>query len=458
MQYRIGLVCLVSFWSLSGLEIAAAELPLKTVEKITEKVVPAYRAGNHAAVWNVLNSIVQKLSDDDLAELDLALEDEDLPKAAAIFAEIHLAPDAASKKLARPKRREAAMILRQANESIDETMEQRDFVSILDPDHEPESSFKDFDRAVWDAHVYRNELENAAKRAIAAGNFQRRHLASLKKLKDYDAVDFGQKLKDVYQTRLELHERDLKLKLDRIAFSIDKLAELKPDKDDTVENAHTRLWAGHSLKKDGETLLEVLELAEKKNAKPFEFLTELNSPKARSEARKMIKSGRKASKDLLEKSEDLFVGLHWWFRGRYGRGTHNMGLLKPKAAARNVQAQKALRMPKRPPRPTDPAMFVRREMVTKKPANRLANKPALKPTLKKQKTDSDASKLAAKPALATKSDSPSINYKKNSNDYVYGVAYDKKYARSPDYDRRHHYIWSQEPPVFVTQQVGLYFH
>ena len=48
-------------------------------------------------------------------------------------------------------------------------------------------------------------------------------------------------------------------------------------------------------------------------------------------------NGREAL-DLLEKSRLLYTGLHWWLRGRYGKGTDGFGLLKSPAAMKSEQA------------------------------------------------------------------------------------------------------------------------
>jgi|GEM_PF-5433147 len=401
--------------------------------RIKEKLVPAYRADNQATVQNLLGSIINELGANRVQELDDLLSDEFLPSAGAIFAALHLDVGSGKANLKRATPREAVLVLAHARESIDEVLDQREWVAMLNPGRKLESSFEEYERAIWDAHVYRNQLENAIKRAALTGRFQRKFLTSIKKKQpDFTVTNYASLAKKLYRARVELHERDLRLKLDRIAFATQTLQELeqlsKEDTDkvdiDTVEAARKKIWSVYVLQKDGETLLQALKEYEKPG-REFQFLDDLNKSKSRSAARKKINAGRKlVGKDLLERSEHLFDGLHWWFRGRYGRGTHNLGLLKLPAAAHNIKAQNALKMPKQPPRPTDPAMFARR------PAKEMA------PTVSPSSADTPHEK----------------------EDYVYGVAYDKRYTRSPDYDRRHHYIWSQKPPMFVTQSVNMFFH
>ena len=388
---------------------------------------------------NVLAPIVNKLDATGLEELDELLSDEFLPSTAAILAAMHLDPIPGKAKVKRATPREAAMVLAHAKESIDDALEQREWVAMLNPNREPESSFAEYERAIWDAHVYRNQLENAIKRTVVTDRFQRKYRTSIKKKQpDFTATDYTTLAKKLYRTRVELHERDLRLKLDRIEFATLTLQELEllsKEDADTVDAARKRLWSVYVLQKDGETLLDAMKEYEKPG-KEFQFLDDLNKAKLRSAERKKIKAGRKlVGRDLLERSEHLFDGLHWWFRGRYGRGTHNLGLLKLPAAAHNIKAQNALRMPKLPPRPTDPAMFARK----------------IQPKIRQEtKQNTKANGPSASPSAGDES--------RERADYVYGVAYDKRYTRSPDYDRRHHYIWSQKPPMFVTQSVKMYFH
>jgi hypothetical protein len=62
----------------------------------------------------------------------------------------------------------------------------------------------------------------------------------------------------------------------------------------------------------------------------------------------------KLAGDLVTKSTQLFRGLHWWLRGRYGQGTEVGGLAKSKAALKDAQLLVWLNMPARPPVPNDP--------------------------------------------------------------------------------------------------------
>ena len=69
----------------------AAKLPQIAVDRVQEKLIPAYRSGNKLVVRNILAAIVEKLGKEELSELDRMLEDNFLPTSGAILADIRLA-------------------------------------------------------------------------------------------------------------------------------------------------------------------------------------------------------------------------------------------------------------------------------------------------------------------------------------------------------------------------------
>ena len=472
LALRIGVFLLTSAVFLRA---TAAELPKELVDKVNNKLVKAHKTGDRRLAWSLLAPMLEQLDETQTAELDELLGDQFLPPIAQMVADIRLAPGTAKLKLKPASRGEVIAVLRHAAKSIQDAMDGRKWISVMDPDRARDTSFEEFDRAVWDAHVYRNELENAATLAVRARRFQLQNRNALAKSNTGRVADFEQLLKKLYQVRLELHERDLLLKLDRIKYAVAQLRKLnkadqeahrsKADQSD-VEAAKTRLWANFALQKDGDTLIAALDAMKNSRGKNFVFIDELKTSQSKSDAKRQIHAGRQLAGRSLKRSEQLFDGLHWWFRGRYGRGSHNMGLLKPPAAARNIHAQNALKMPKLLPRPTDPAMFARQTDLMKEEArSKIArqskvSKPLLLEANWKAPAENDWVTDANVEKDAKSSDSQTGSYVSNAeaDDYVYGIAYDKKYTRSPDYDRRHHYVWSQKPPMFVSQSVGMYFH
>ena len=53
-------------------------------------------------------------------------------------------------------------------------------------------------------------------------------------------------------------------------------------------------------------------------------------------------------------ANQFFTGLHWWIRGRYGKGVAANGLLKGEHVKQNPAAGFALSMPRNRTLPTDP--------------------------------------------------------------------------------------------------------
>jgi hypothetical protein len=110
-----------------------------------------------------------------------------------------------------------------------------------------------------------------------------------------------------------------------------------------------RILAAYALDFDGDYLAEVF-------AQPRDFQRErLREPDLPEHIKAVVADGRQQAGDLLAKSRFFFEGLHWWLRGRYGRGTHDQGLLKGPDALNSREALLTLMMPSEMPRPVDPA-------------------------------------------------------------------------------------------------------
>jgi hypothetical protein len=159
-------------------------------------------------------------------------------------------------------------------------------------------------------------------------------------------IDFAALAAEISRLQTELNERSVELRVNRVAFAeevLDKERELKE-----------RFLAAYAAGVDGELLLAGLA-DEQGPYKRGEFQREkLRSPTLPMELREQVDHAKALAGDLIKKSELLFVGLHWWRRGRYGRGTEGNGLLKPAEALRKLQAQLALFMPRVSPAPSDP--------------------------------------------------------------------------------------------------------
>ncbi len=104
-------------------------------------------------------------------------------------------------------------------------------------------------------------------------------------------------------------------------------------------------------------------------------------------------AGRSTAGKMTAQSHLFFEGLHWWLRGRFGRGPDGGGLLKSPLAARDERAAFGLEMPQRFPAPR-------------------------------------------RGADATLANDASTSYDQDYPSPDDGIR--------PDYERRHHYVWTYE--------------
>jgi hypothetical protein len=199
----------------------------------------------------------------------------------------------------------------------------------------------EFERLLWQFHVLHNRLLLVRQtgefgailvRAGASGN-QARAIATFAALMD--------KTSELEQ---QLHERRLLARIQRVRLSL-KLLQ-------TSESLEERFPAAYSVDFDGDILLDQFVGPRSRGLRFQE--PSLQTRELPDDISRDIEQGRKLAGDLVEKSRLLFEGMHWWFRGRYGRGTNDGGLMKSFEAMESPDARMALFMPMKMPRPTDP--------------------------------------------------------------------------------------------------------
>ena len=122
-------------------------------------------------------------------------------------------------------------------------------------------------------------------------------------------------------------------------FSFDK-ALVRQSKD-FVE----RLQAANTVDIDGYELAEALNSKRGSRSLTPEFRA-----KSTTVLKNNVKYVRYFHSKLVSQSRRLFAGLHWWMRGRYGRGSAGNGFMTSAAALSNPQAMFALYMPVKTPK------------------------------------------------------------------------------------------------------------
>jgi len=200
----------------------------------------------------------------------------------------------------------------------------------------------EFERVFWQFHVLHNRLLVTQQtgefgallvRAGADARNQARAIAAF--------ADLMEKTNDLDR---KLHERRLEARIQRLRLACELL--------ETTTSLEERFLAAYAVDFDGE-ILQTQFLAIQDHGRRFKEPA-LQSRELPGRIERDLEQGRKLAGDLLDKSRLLFEGVHWWFRGRYGRGTNDDGLMKSWEAIESPEARMALFMPMKIPQPTDP--------------------------------------------------------------------------------------------------------
>ena len=326
-----------------------ARLTPKQLAFVKNELLPAWRAGDPLHLLRLVGEQVARQSEQQNAALDRALAEEKAPSLGRMLtdARMNLVRLDAGSQAPEATLAEIVLMVGELERQIQEKIATAKKVELFaDPLPSP-ATLTEFRDQLWKAHVQNNELINAAFLALQGRALLNSPLIA--KVKNPTpgqeaafAIDFVKYQGEAQELQRDLNERAIELRVNRIAFAL-KLLEGKND-------LKERFLAAYAVGVDGEILIQGL-----KNDKVRFRRENLSSPTLADELRASVDRGKTLAGDLIKKSELLFAGLHWWRRGRYGRGSELHGLLKPEAALKNPAAQIGLLMPRTSPEPTDPA-------------------------------------------------------------------------------------------------------
>ena len=159
-------------------------------------------------------------------------------------------------------------------------------------------------------------------------------------------ADYLSQLKAIKDAAANLKEGDLEFRIYRMedavrtlsnneSKSVDKLdAAFAIEQDSVVFNQAVKFHKGNNT------------WFKRPNLKDESLVSSVNS---------LMISGRKYGGDWQAKASLLKLAIHWWQRGRFGKGPENQGLLKSRMALKNEQEMFRLIMPVKMPKAVDPA-------------------------------------------------------------------------------------------------------
>jgi hypothetical protein len=360
MNARLGLLalflaCIAA--ALTPYARAADGLQAKDQRDLAD-VVRAWNQGNSAVALKTLATMVARLSDQQLEQVDQLLVKQDLPTAGKLLADARLAlvVQGNEKSLPIPGAREAILVLPQFHAEVQAVLEGLLQEPILaDPLPVP-ASVEGFESPLWNAHVLKNKLANTQRFARYMADLVKRvPRAQVAKLTaeqrkplemNYDEVVDQVKL---YARVVE--EREIELRLRRLELAQGVLA--KP------QLTRERWFAAGAWSVDAFLVQEFL--SKLKGEKPLRQALQASDLGKRIE--RLANESGKSAGDLTAKVSLFNVALHWWLRGRYGQGTEFYGLAKSQLALRSSSGEFALTMPSVTPVPTDPTSLTSLSLV-----------------------------------------------------------------------------------------------
>lgn len=329
--------------------IKPAKLTPKQTAFVKNELLPAVQSGEPIAILNLVCPQLSRWTDPQIAGMNQLLAELKGPTLdkSITDARLNLARLGMADKGPEASAREAAIVLREIKRQIEEIIQVAQGIGLMkDPFPKPKDMME-FRDLLWAAHVQNNQLINAdALASLGHATTQSKIIAKAKNATAADKAIFATKFPEI-TTRIrtvhrELNERGVELRVERIKFANKVLKESKDIKE--------RFFAAYAVGIDGELLKQGFKEFAGTFVRPA-----LNSPGYAEALTSDVERGKLEAGDLVKKSQLLFAGMHWWRRGRYGRGPELLGLLKNKAAQTNFAAQVPLFMPRESPVPVDPA-------------------------------------------------------------------------------------------------------
>src|SRR5262245_16901572 len=318
--------------------------------QIVDSALVAHQRGDPNALLESLSPLVAKVDNKKLGAIDELLANRGSPSAGEMIAEARLAmaQQSLTSKLPRPGPRESLLVLKSIDNQAQAILEiKQAHPAMSDPMAVPDTS-SDFELRLWELHVLNSRLE-VARRTVEymstlAKSYPRNQLAKLSE-DDRRLIEAepGVLKTQIAQEIADLEEREAELRFNRLSFSVGVLQN--------PQLTEERVLAAFASEFDGRLIKEFFDQARKSKRNLNRDL--LKDPATEGRVATERRRAHELAGDLGNKSQLLFEGLHWWMRGRYGRGPEVGGLAKSGLALRTPQGQLGLYMPIDIPTPTD---------------------------------------------------------------------------------------------------------
>lgn len=343
---------------------------------LDKEIFPAMKQGADVYFYNAFAPVLSKVSYEQIEEIEAYAKSLKLESPVDKFIEMKL------------------IRLDRGIDSVDAKMKLKDVVLVLDGINQrlhrfiqavnqhpfmqnsaveiPEN-WKEARDQFWDAHVAKNEFLNNSRMLVYGAALMQpvkpaiKHAKSAKSLNTLE--EFGKLAESFQATFGELEQRVAEARFIRFERSALTLRSEK--------SFGEKFLASMSLQLDAESLIWFLQNYQPERAR-------LQRPDFANQVKDVLKEMMEAEPEIIEKAHLFRTGMHWWLRGRYGRGVEFGGLLKSqnvffvernrrgavrRAKNLNYAALNALYMPRERPEPNF-------ELTTLKPIGAGGNGPS----------------------------------------------------------------------------------
>jgi hypothetical protein len=340
-------VCALAILVSIACQSAEAALGKRQIKAVESKFLPAYYRGDTLNVLKSLSDLMRRMTDEKVDDLDEHLAKHKVPPSGEVLVRARLAllRQNAPGRLPKTTLRELLVTIAHIKNELEGLLVEAADHPILGDKLPSAKSLGDYEQLLWNAHVMEQRLITAqglAKYGVEQLKTKRRHHP--RSLSDEKAAlletDFAALGTQIEEAARRLNEREIEVRIERLRQANDVLSDSLD-----VKNRFIAAWA---VDLDGDLVRTALVEG------PFRAEA-LNDEALAGEVADLVIEGRELAGDLLVKSRLLHEGLHWWLRGRYGKGTDGFGLLKSQMALHSEEAQFALYMPTETPKPTDPS-------------------------------------------------------------------------------------------------------
>lgn len=318
----------------------------RLVAAIQKQVASAYFRGDPVATVESIGELLPKLNDIQLIEANDILASLSAPSldAMLIQARLNVVLQGLSQEVKAPSRHELLVIVPETKRRVQEIVDAVARHPAMQLTLPAPSEFSEYEELFWRVHVLEQQLTNAIRLAEFGKRLNGRGKRFVRRASDAEKAiletAFDSEANKLTEAFRELEERKTELRIQRIELALHKLI--------TSEDRREKLDAAYVASHDGELVKEFFAKldAQRKQGKPISLRRPgLQGKELEAEVAELTDTALKAAGKLAEKGRLLYTGIHWWLRGRYGRGSDGGGLLKPRNAIRSPQDMFRLYMP-----------------------------------------------------------------------------------------------------------------